>query len=168
MRLLICNLTSSNHFLNNGMILCKLLDFTASDSVCATVTDMNNMNSCIFYKDKFTCSSHTRELGIFHGHFKDFHIGIDNNFCHKLANLLLGHIIFVQIGNFGADIINCRCAGNITAVCTAHSVTHNCPDTAGRNNSEATVILILITNKSDITFAEYFQVIYLLLQYAFF
>ena len=57
---------------------------TAVDYISTKITDL--------YKDKFTCSSHTRELGIFHGHFKDFHIGIDNNFCHKLANLLLGHI----------------------------------------------------------------------------
>ena len=93
--LLISKLASPNHFLNNRMVFGKLFDFSAANCVSTAVTDMNDVNCRVFYKHKFTCSSHPCKFRVMCGKFKNLYVSICNNFNHKFRNLLFGHILFI-------------------------------------------------------------------------
>ena len=118
---------------------------------------MHHMHGGVLDKDKFAGRAHARKLGILRLQLKHLEVGVHDDFRHQLADLFLRHVVLIEVGNFGADILHGGGAGDVAAVGASHSVTYNCPYAAWRNNSEAEIILVLCAHKTDVTLAEYFQ-----------
>ena len=159
LRLLIGQLAASHHLLHHGMILRELLDFAAAYRVGAAVADVYHVNGGVLDKDKLAGRSHSRKLGILRLQLKHPEVGVHNDFRHQLANLLLCHVVLIEVGDLGADILHSGGACDIAAVGASHAVTYDRPHAAWRNNSEAKIILVLCAHKTDVTLAEYFQAI---------